>query len=262
VVAAYTLQADKVVTHGDGPIMTRYLAALRWCVEHRWRTLAFGTVFFILSVLSMTFVEKSFIPAADMGSAQLSIELPSGVRLEDTAAVAAQAYHVLRQQPEVTDVVESIGTDETGEVRRATLFVSLVPRDEREVSQKDWERRVIKDLKRIPDARIDFSNQSGAGGGRDVNLYVVGSDPIELQRLYVDRSALGRGVGAALMRASLDTARLSGHRTLWLGVWERNTRAISFYEQWQFATVGKHKFSLGSDNQTDLIMARPVPGAA
>ena len=64
------------------------------------------------------------------------------------------------------------------------------------------------------------------------------------------------------MRASLDAARLSGHRTLWLGVWERNTRAISFYEQWQFATVGDHKFSLGSDNQTDLIMARPVPGAA
>ena len=182
VIAAYTLKADKVVTHGDGPIMTRYLAALRWCVEHRWRTLAFGTVFFILSVLSMAFVEKSFIPAADMGSAQLSIELPSGVRLEDTAAVAAQAYHVLRQQPEVTDVVESIGTDETGEVRRATLFVSLVPRSERDVSQKDWERRVIKELKRIPDARIDFSNQSGAGGGRDVNLYVVGSDPVQVTR--------------------------------------------------------------------------------
>ena len=180
VVAAYTLKADKVVTHGDGPIMTRYLAALRWCVEHRWRTLAFGTVFFILSVLSMAFVEKSFVPAADMGSAQLTIELPSGVRLEDTAAVAAQAYHVLRQQPEVTDVVESIGTDETGEVRRATLFVSLVPRSERDISQKNWERRVIKELKRIPDARIDFSNQSGAGGGRDVNLYVVGSDPVQV----------------------------------------------------------------------------------
>ena len=91
---------------------------------------------------------------------------------------------------------------------------------------------------------------------------VSGRDPIELQRLYVDRSAIGRGVGAALMRASLDAARLSGHRTLWLGVWERNTRAISFYEQWQFATVGEHKFRLGSDSQTDLIMARPVPPAA
>jgi ribosomal protein S18 acetylase RimI-like enzyme len=91
---------------------------------------------------------------------------------------------------------------------------------------------------------------------------VTGPDPVELQRLYVDRRAIGHGVGAALMQASLDAARSAGHRTLWLGVWERNARAISFYERWQFETVGDHVFQLGSDQQTDLIMARPVPGAA
>jgi ribosomal protein S18 acetylase RimI-like enzyme len=91
---------------------------------------------------------------------------------------------------------------------------------------------------------------------------VTGPDPVELQRLYVNRSAIGHGVGAALMRASLEAARSAGHRTLWLGVWERNTRAISFYKRWQFETVGDHEFRLGSDHQTDLIMARPVPVAA
>jgi ribosomal protein S18 acetylase RimI-like enzyme len=90
---------------------------------------------------------------------------------------------------------------------------------------------------------------------------VTGEDPVELQRLYVDRSAIGHGVGAALMQASLDAARSAGHRTLWLGVWERNARAIAFYERWQFETVGDHEFRLGSDPQRDLIMARPVPGA-
>ena len=90
---------------------------------------------------------------------------------------------------------------------------------------------------------------------------VTGPDPIELQRLYADRSAKGQGVGAALMRASFDAARSAGRRTLWLGVWERNARAISFYERWQFETVGEHVFRLGSDHQMDLITARPVPGA-
>lgn len=74
---------------------------------------------------------------------------------------------------------------------------------------------------------------------------VTGMDPVELQRLYVNRSAIGRGVGAALMRASLDAARSAGHRTLWLGVWERSARAIAFYEQWQFETVGDHEFRAG-----------------
>jgi diamine N-acetyltransferase len=90
---------------------------------------------------------------------------------------------------------------------------------------------------------------------------VTGPNPVELQRLYVDRSAIGHGVGVALMRASFGAARSAGHRTLWLGVWERNARAISFYERWQFERVGDHVFRLGSDHQTDLIMARPVAGA-
>jgi ribosomal protein S18 acetylase RimI-like enzyme len=90
---------------------------------------------------------------------------------------------------------------------------------------------------------------------------VTGPDPVELQRLYVNPSTMGQGVGAALMRASLDAARSAGRRTLWLGVWERNARAITFYERWQFETVGEHVFRLGSDHQTDLIMARAVPAA-
>ncbi len=88
---------------------------------------------------------------------------------------------------------------------------------------------------------------------------VLGPAPVELQRLYVDRSALGHGIGAALMRASLTAARQGGHRTLWLGVWEHNARAIAFYERWAFVTVGDHVFRLGADDQRDLIMARPVP---
>lgn len=91
---------------------------------------------------------------------------------------------------------------------------------------------------------------------------VTGPDPIELQRLYVDQSAIGRGVGAALMRACLDAAHAAGRRTLWLGVWERNARAIAFYRRWQFVPVGEHVFLLGSDRQTDWIMARDVPAAA
>lgn len=87
---------------------------------------------------------------------------------------------------------------------------------------------------------------------------VEGANPVELVRLYVSRDWLGSGVGAELMRACLNKARQSGHETIWLGVWERNARAQAFYRKWDFYTVGEHMFQLGSDQQRDLVMERPL----
>ncbi len=84
-------------------------------------------------------------------------------------------------------------------------------------------------------------------------------NPIELQRIYVLNDWLGHKVGAALMRASLENAAANGHTTIWLGVWERNLRAIAFYQRWGFEQVGTHVFQLGDDSQTDWIMRRGIP---
>ena len=91
---------------------------------------------------------------------------------------------------------------------------------------------------------------------------VRGLEPIEIERLYVGRKGLGLGIGARLMRACLDEAAKAGHKTVWLGVWERNPRAIAFYERWGFEQVGEHSFLLGSDLQNDLIMERAVGESA
>jgi ribosomal protein S18 acetylase RimI-like enzyme len=87
---------------------------------------------------------------------------------------------------------------------------------------------------------------------------IEGTRPIELVRIYVSAEWLGRGVGESLMRACLDEARAAGYKTIWLGVWERNTRAQAFYRKWDFRAVGEHVFQLGSDAQTDVLMERPI----
>ncbi len=91
---------------------------------------------------------------------------------------------------------------------------------------------------------------------------VNGPRPVELVRINVEREAIGKGYGLALMNACLVTAEGNGNRTIWLGVWERNEQAIGFFEKWGFAKVGVKEFVLGSDLQTDLIMERPVEFAA
>ena len=87
------------------------------------------------------------------------------------------------------------------------------------------------------------------------------SDPaaIEIVRLYAAAHLVGKGIGRALMQRSLDLAAERGHRTVWLGVWERNARAIAFYEKWGFIDVGTKAFVFGTDHQTDRVMMRTLP---
>jgi GNAT superfamily N-acetyltransferase len=83
---------------------------------------------------------------------------------------------------------------------------------------------------------------------------VIGPEPVELWRFYVDREWHGRGVAAALMDRVKTAARDRGARTLWLGVWERNDRARAFYAKCGFADAGEHIFLFGTDPQTDRVM--------
>lgn len=87
---------------------------------------------------------------------------------------------------------------------------------------------------------------------------VRGQAPLELRRLYVAGAWHGRGVAQALMDAALEAARARGAGTLWLGVWERNPRAVAFYGRYGFERVGEHTFVLGADAQTDWLLARPL----
>jgi ribosomal protein S18 acetylase RimI-like enzyme len=87
---------------------------------------------------------------------------------------------------------------------------------------------------------------------------------LEIARLYVRAAWQGRGPGGALMRAALDEAARRGARAAWLGVWERNAKAIAFYRKWGFEPAGTQVFRVGCDPQTDHVMARRlgVEGAA
>ena len=60
------------------------------------------------------------------------------------------------------------------------------------------------------------------------------------------------------MQFALEYSQENGFDTLWLGVWERNEKAIRFYEKLGFETFGEHEFILGTDKQNDLLMKKAL----
>ncbi|HMD73565.1 MAG TPA: efflux RND transporter permease subunit, partial [Steroidobacteraceae bacterium] len=195
VLAAYSLSPDAVHQHGaDGPIMTRYLQALRWSVANRWKTILGGVLFFVASIALLATIPQAFVPPEDFASSELDIELPPGGTLDDTARVSAAATALLRKSSEVTDVIEFVGADE---VRTATLYISLVPRAQRSLSQKQWEQKMAPLMQTVPDGQLNFSDN---GGGRDVQLYLTSDDPNLLET--TSHKVLGEMQGLGELRSA------------------------------------------------------------
>jgi GNAT superfamily N-acetyltransferase len=80
---------------------------------------------------------------------------------------------------------------------------------------------------------------------------------IELKRLYVIPEYWGQRVGTRLMGALLDWASAHGCPNMWLRVWQKNARAIAFYQQWGFRHVGQEPYHVGDSSETVQLMVRP-----
>ncbi|MEO9532193.1 MAG: GNAT family N-acetyltransferase [Crocinitomicaceae bacterium] len=77
---------------------------------------------------------------------------------------------------------------------------------------------------------------------------------LEIERIYVFNKFIGKGVGKQLFNLTLNIANQKNSQYIWLGVWEKNERAINFYLKNGFVEFDKHVFILGEDHQTDILM--------
>ena len=182
VMGAYLLKphAD---TAQDGPLMQRYLRLVQWGLAHRKLAVLSGVLLFIGSISLAPLLPNGFIPASDRSQTTISFELPPGTPLAETAAAAERARVLLARQPEVRHVLttigngaqlDAVGSSTNGETRAGTLVVSLVPPRERELSQREFEKRIEPELRSIPGLRIRFG---GGESGEILDVILVSDNP-------------------------------------------------------------------------------------
>ena len=88
----------------------------------------------------------------------------------------------------------------------------------------------------------------------DAQMEPQDAPAIEIEKLYVMRAYHGKYIGELLLDTAKLVAKLYKAESIWLGVWEKNERAILFYKKHGFQQYGQHLFMLGNDAQTDLLM--------
>lgn len=115
-----------------------------------------------------------------------------------------------------------------------------------------------------PDSKFFFATLNGEVAGylkvnaNGAQTEAMGEEAFELERIYVRRPFQGSGVGKALYEQAVQCATEWEKREIWLGVWEHNEKALTFYRKQGFVQTGAHTFYMGDDAQVDLIMAKPL----
>jgi len=114
------------------------------------------------------------------------------------------------------------------------------------------------------ESRFYFAVQDGAViGYLKINLghaqtELKDDQAMEIERIYVLKAWHGKNVGQELYEKAMEIAAGLGVAYVWLGVWEKNIRAIRFYTKNGFKPFDKHIFRLGDDEQTDLMMKKTL----
>ncbi|MEZ5710444.1 MAG: efflux RND transporter permease subunit [Blastomonas sp.] len=196
-IAAYFLDAKGQASHGEGPLMDRYMAILAWSLDksrakafrgdnggffrkffslfldHRVWMIGVGIVAFLLTIVMFAITPMQFQPTVNDKYSRVRIEMVPGTTMEQTEVVADKVAAILYEQPEVEKALERIREGD------ATVFVTL--KEDRDKTSIEFERALAPTLQNIPDARVSFASQSGGGGtNRDISIMLTGSDPDKL----------------------------------------------------------------------------------
>ncbi len=156
---------------------SRYVWVHLRVFDHRLWVMGVGLLSFILTVVLFATTPMQFFPDSDLDFAEVNLNMVPGTTLEQTENRADQALAIIEDQPEVLNVLTTVREGS------ANYFITYKP--DRERNSDEIAREVSPLLGQVPDARVNFRNLQGGGGGgsgRAINVMLSGSDPALLEQ--------------------------------------------------------------------------------
>src|SRR5262249_23422869 len=127
--------------------------------------------FFAASLGLFKIMPTSLVSRVDKGFSDVQVELPPGSKLEETAAVVDRIVEAARRHKEVESVTDTLGGN--GGLNHGHVHINLKERNERSISEDQFEEVLRPELAAIPGAHITFNG--GWGSGR-VQILLTGFD--------------------------------------------------------------------------------------
>ncbi|HVF57794.1 MAG TPA: efflux RND transporter permease subunit [Pyrinomonadaceae bacterium] len=167
------------------PIDRTYTWMLRWSMAHRWVVVILCVVVIVSIVPLFKLVGKNFLPVDDQSQFEINLRTGEGSTLAATSGVVERIANDLRHLKGVTDTLVTIGGGQQQLVNNASIYVKLLPIEERDVTQDQVMVSARELLQKYPkDLRASVQQVAAISGGgfRNADIqYVIGGP--DLQRL-------------------------------------------------------------------------------
>ncbi|WP_020088014.1 efflux RND transporter permease subunit [Hyphomicrobium zavarzinii] len=177
----------------EGRLMRLYTRIVGWSVRHHFAAVGLGVLIFMGSIGSFYLLPSGFLPQEDTGRMLLGVELPPGTKLADTEATTDLVTRHIKARSDIESVFVIGGTllGSGEEVRKATLIVTLVPKDKRKLPQSRIQEEIGRDLADIPDIRYFFLQDDGQ---RELQLVVTGRDGEAVNRVAAELTSQAKRI--------------------------------------------------------------------
>ncbi|WP_270580044.1 efflux RND transporter permease subunit [Butyricicoccus sp. OF27-2pH9A] len=165
----------------EKPLSRAYRSSLNFLITHRWAGVALTVVICIVSVLSVSQAGMELIPEMDEGQVSVTVSMPNGSTMEDTAAIedriAAIAVDTI---PEMEQIYYSTGSSTSimSSSSGASITISLVDLDQRDRSSADIAKQLRHDLQDIAGCELTVSTSStmSMSTDSDISVELTGDD--------------------------------------------------------------------------------------
>ncbi len=204
----------RLLEAGLSAIDRGYRRLLRFALSYRWLVLGLIAAGLMGMLYLAHNLDAEFTPEEDIGQFVVNLRAPLGSSLEYTEDRLLAAEEYLETVPEIRGFSSSIGAGSGRAVNRASIFVSLIDRDDREVSQQRLMQRLEPTLSAIPGVRASLSSNSLLGGdrGEPLQFVITGLDLPQLGELatsFHDRLQQIGGLGNVDLDLELDLPQLA-----------------------------------------------------
>jgi len=190
-----------------------YRRLLGWALTHRVTVVVATLAVVLSSAFFFARIGKDFIPEEDDARFMVSFRAPLGTSRPAMDQVLADVDQTIRRHPEVRSAFIGIGLGGTAQVNTGMAFVNMVPREERDISLREFLERLQAELGQIPGVLAFAAVPSPVGGmrGEQLQFSIVGLEldgVAALARQLADRFGGDPELGRIDLDLQLDLPQL------------------------------------------------------